>query len=464
MENRNLENIRGKKVLIVGLGKSGIAAVQAMLKLGAEVSIQDSKPMDQVDKQLLHFLTELPGGKNMGLYMGTRPADMSEFDMMILSPGVNPELDFVVEAEEEGVEIIGELEIAFRIGRGHFIGITGTNGKTTTTTLTGEIFKNFGRKTHVVGNIGVAVISKSLDASEEDWLVTETSSFQLQTTKYFKPTVSAVLNLTPDHLNRHHTMEGYAEAKAKIFANQDASGYCVMNWDDGFCREMAKNCKAKVVPFSRKEELDFGAFVKDGELVLKNEQGELVKFCRADELHIIGGHNVENALAAAAISYFAGIDAQVITDTLRKFGGVEHRIEFSGEIDGVKYYNDSKGTNVDATVTALRAIEKNIILIAGGDGKSQDFEPLIQQFNGSVKHMVLLGRDAGIIAAAADKYGFKDYTFAKNMNECVQIASQIAVAGDTVLLSPACASWDMYNNFEQRGDHFKECVARLGSW
>lgn len=464
MENRNLENIRGKKVLIVGLGKSGIAAVQAMLKLGAEVSIQDSKTMDQVDKQLLHFLMELPGGKNMGLYMGTRPADMSEFDMMILSPGVNPELDFVVEAEEEGVEIIGELEIAFRIGRGHFIGITGTNGKTTTTTLTGEIFKNSGRKTHVVGNIGVAVISKSLDAGEEDWLVTETSSFQLQTTKYFKPTVSAVLNLTPDHLNRHHTMEGYAEAKAKIFENQDASGYCVMNWDDGFCREMAKNCKAKVVPFSRREELDFGAFVKDGELVLKNEQGELVKFCRADELHIIGGHNVENALAAAAISYFAGIDAQVITDTLRKFGGVEHRIEFSGEIDGVKYYNDSKGTNVDATVTALRAIEKNIILIAGGDGKSQDFEPLIQQFNGSVKHMVLLGRDAGIIAAAADKYGFKNYTFAKNMNECVQIASQIAVAGDTVLLSPACASWDMYNNFEQRGDHFKECVARLGSW
>ncbi len=464
MENMNVKNMKDKKVLVVGLGKSGIAAVQAMLKLGAEVSIQDSKPLNQIDGQLLSFLTGLPGGENMGLYLGTVPADMSEFDMMILSPGVDPELPFVREAEEEGVEIIGELEIAYRIGRGHFIGITGTNGKTTTTTLTGEIFKHSGRSTHVVGNIGVAVISKSLDADEDDWLVTETSSFQLQTTRYFKPVVSAILNLTPDHLNRHHTMEGYGAAKAKIFENQDENGYCVINWDDVLCRELAKDCRAKVVPFSRREELEFGAFVKDGKLVLKNEAGELVTFCGTDELRIIGGHNVENALAAAAICYFAGISADVIAETLRAFGGVEHRIEFSGEINGVKYYNDSKGTNVDATVTALRAIEKNIILIAGGDGKGQVFDELIEKFEGSVKHMVLLGRDAKLIAEAADKYGFKDYTYAKNMNECVQIASDMAVAGDAVLLSPACASWDMYKNFEQRGDHFKECVARLGSW
>lgn len=464
MDYMNANNMKDKKVLVVGLGKSGIAAVQAMLKLGAEVSIQDSKSLDQVDGQLISFLTGLPGGDRMGLYLGTVPADMSEFDMMILSPGVNPELPFVREAEEEGVEIIGELEIAYRIGRGHFIGITGTNGKTTTTTLTGEIFKNSGRSTHVVGNIGVAVISKSLDADEDDWLVTETSSFQLQTTRYFKPVVSAVLNLTPDHLNRHHTMEGYGAAKAKIFENQDAGGYCVLNWDDAYCREMAKDCPAKVVPFSRREELEFGAFVKDGQLVLKNEAGELVTFCGTEELHIIGGHNVENALAAAAICYFAGISADVIAKTLREFGGVEHRIEFSGEIDGVKYYNDSKGTNVDATVTALRAIKENIILIAGGDGKGQVFDELIEKFEGSVKYMILLGRDAGLIAAAADKYGFKAYTYAKDMNECVQKASDMAEAGDTVLLSPACASWDMYKNFEQRGDHFKECVARLGSW
>ena len=456
--------MKGKHVLVVGLGKSGIAAIQAMLKLEAQVSVQDSKPLDQVDPQLISFLTGLPGGKDMGLYLGCMPADMSEFDMMILSPGVDPELPFVREAEEEGVEIIGELEIAYRIGRGHFVGITGTNGKTTTTTLTGEIFRNSGRSTHVVGNIGVAVISKSLDADENDWLITETSSFQLQTTRYFKPSVSAILNLTPDHLNRHHTMEGYGAAKAKIFENQSEDGYCVMNYDDKVCWALAEGCKAKVVPFSRREELEFGAFVKDGKLVLRREDGELVTFCGEDELRIIGGHNVENALAAAAICYFSGIDAEVIGRTLREFGGVEHRIEFSGEIKGVKYYNDSKGTNVDATVTALRAIKQNVILIAGGDGKGQSFDELIEKFEGSVKHMVLLGRDAGLIAEAADRAGFTAYTYAKNMNECVAKAAELAVAGDTVLLSPACASWDMYKNFEQRGEHFKDCVAQLGSW
>lgn len=464
MDNMNAKNMKDKKVLVVGLGKSGIAAVQAMLKLGAEVSVQDSKSLNQVDPQLLNFLTGLPGGENLGLYLGVMPPDMSEFDMMILSPGVDPQLPFVREAEEEGVEIIGELEIAYRIGRGHFVGITGTNGKTTTTTLTGEIFKNSGRSTHVVGNIGVAVISKSLDADEDDWLITETSSFQLQTARYFRPAVSAILNLTPDHLNRHHTMEEYGAAKAKIFENQREDGYCIMNYDDKVCWNLAKNCRAKVVPFSRREELEFGAFVKDGQLVLRNEEGELVTFCRADELQIIGGHNVENALAAAAISYFSGIEPDAISRTLRTFGGVEHRIEFSGEINGVKYYNDSKGTNVDATVTALRAIEKNIILIAGGDGKGQVFDELIENFQGSVKHMILLGRDAHLIAEAADRHGFGAYTYAKNMNECVQKAAEMASAGDTVLMSPACASWDMYNNYEQRGEHFKDCVAQLGSW
>ena len=469
MENRNmngnLENIRGKKVLVVGLGKSGIAAVQAMLKLGAEVSVQDAKSQDEIDGQLINFLTGSLGGENLGLYLGCVPEDMSQFDMMILSPGVSPELPFIREAEEAGVEIIGELEIAYRIGRGHFIAITGTNGKTTTTTLTGEIFRASGRSTHVVGNIGVAVISKALDADEDDWLVTETSSFQLQTTRYFKPVVSAILNLTPDHLNRHHTMEQYGEAKAKVFANQDASGYCVVNYDDKDCFALPQKygCKAKVVPFSRKEELEFGAFVKDGKMVLRNEEGELITFCGTEELQIIGGHNVENALAAAAVSYFAGVDPQVIGDTLRNFRGVPHRIEFSGEINGVKYYNDSKGTNVDATVTALRAIEKNIILIAGGDGKGQTFDELIRQFHGSVKHMILLGRDGRLIAEAADRCGFKNYSYARDMNECVQKASERAVPGDTVLLSPACASWDMYDNFEQRGDHFKDCVAHLGS-
>lgn len=454
----NLENIKGKRVLVVGLGKSGIAAVQAMIKLGAKVTVQESKERSNVDGQLLNFLNL----QNVKCYFNEIPDYVADFDMIILSPGVNPELDFIQKAAAEGAEIVGELEIAYRIARGTFVAITGTNGKTTTTTLVGEIFRKSRRKTHVVGNIGVAVISKSMEADEDDWLVTETSSFQLQTTKYFKPVVSAMLNLTPDHLNRHHTMEEYGKAKAKIFANQDESGYCVVNYDDKFCYSFTEGCKAKVVPFSRLEELEFGAFLKGDMLVIRNEAGEVIELCNRKDLKIIGDHNVENALAAAAICYFAGIGADVITETLLEFGGVEHRIEYCGTIDGVRYYNDSKGTNVDAAVIALKAIKENIILIAGGDGKGQEFDELIKNFDGRVKYMILLGRDGKIIAETADKYGFKNYTYGKNMDECVQKAAQIAASGDTVLLSPACASWDMYSNFEQRGEHFKMCVERLG--
>ena len=458
MDNMNLKNIEGRHILIVGLGKSGIAAAQAMLKLGAQIAIQDVKGPEQVDGQLLNFFH----GKGVTFYLGETPEDLRQFDMIILSPGVNPELDFIQEAAEQGVEIIGELEIAYRIGRGHFVAITGTNGKTTTTALTGEIFKAAGRSTHVVGNIGVAVISKSLESDEDDWLITETSSFQLQTIKYFKPVISAILNLTPDHLNRHHTMEAYGAAKARIFENQDAGGYCVVNYDDKACLALTRSCKAKIVPFSRKEVLDFGAYVENGVMVIRDEDGGVVPLCRTDELKIIGDHNIENGLAASAIGYFAGIDPKVIGETLKNFKGVAHRIEYAGEIGGVKYYNDSKGTNVDATIIALRAIQKNIILIAGGDGKGQSFDPLISQFEDRVKHMILLGRDGKLIAEAADRQGFHQYSYGKDMNECVQIAGRIAQAGDTVLLSPACASWDMYDNFEQRGDHFKECVRRLG--
>lgn len=455
--NANLENIRNKKVLVVGLGKSGIAAVQAMVRLSAEVSIQDSKKEEDIDPQLITFLK----GKGVKCYFDRLPEDMSCFDMMILSPGVSPQLPFIKEAEASGTEIVGELEIAYRIGSGRYVAITGTNGKTTTTTLVGEIFKKAKRRTYVVGNIGVAVISASLDAEEDAWLVTETSSFQLETTRYFKPTVSAILNLTPDHLNRHHTMKEYGNAKAKIFANQTEGDFLVMNFDDKACCKLAEGCKAKVVPFSRKKELSYGAFVKDGSIVMKLENGDIIEICAADELLIIGDHNLENALAACAVSYCSGVEPAVISETLRAFGGVEHRLEYCGAVDGIRYYNDSKGTNIDAAVTALKAIKKNIVLIAGGDAKGQVFDELIDQFDGRVKKLILLGRDAKMIQEAADRRGFSDYTFCKDMDDCVRTAAALAEPGDTVLLSPACASWDMYDNFEQRGEHFKNCVSRL---
>ncbi len=458
MDNMNLKNIKDRKVLIVGMGRSGIAAIQAMLKLGADVTVQDSKKAEDMDTQLLSFLT----AKGLKLCLGAVPKDMGDFDMIILSPGVDPELDFIEDARKKGVEIVGELEIAYRIARGNFVAITGTNGKTTTTTLVGDIFRKAGRKTYVVGNIGVAVISKALDTEEGDWLITETSSFQLQTVKYFKPVVSSILNITPDHLNRHHTMENYAMTKAKIFANQDETGYCVVNALDDTCCRLAEKSKAQVVFFSSAGEVERGAFLKDEKLYISDD-GKVYELCEEKELKIIGKHNVENALAAAAICYFSGIGADIIGQSLRTFGGVAHRIEYCGMIDGVKFYNDSKGTNIDATLTALNAIEKNIILIAGGDGKSQDFSQLTDNFRGRVKHMVLIGRDGPVIAQAAEESGFNEYSYGANMEECVKKAFEKAKPGDTVLLSPACASWDMYDNFEQRGDHFKEVTARLGN-
>lgn len=451
-------NMENKKVLIVGMGKSGIAATQAMLKLGAKVFVQDSKPVSDIEPQLVNFLIS----RNVKCYFGEKPSCLDEIDMMILSPGVSPELGFVQEAEAKGVEIVGELEIAYRVGNGNYIAITGTNGKTTTTTLVGEIFKNAKRKTYVVGNIGVAVISMALNAELDSWLITETSSFQLETTKYFKPKVSALLNLTPDHLNRHHTMENYGDAKAKIYANQDEDGYYIANYDDPASFRLSKGCKkAKVVPFSRKEKLAYGAFVADGRIVIINDAGDLIPLCRVDELKIPGNHNLENALAAAAISYFAGIDPEVISDTLRDFRGVEHRLEYCGQVDGVRFVNDSKGTNPDASIKAIEAMKKGIILIAGGYDKGSEFTDFIKAFDGRVKHMVLLGKTASKIKSQAESVGFTNITMAKNMEECVAEAFKLAVPGDTVLLSPACASWDMYTCFEQRGEHFKNCVHGL---
>lgn len=458
MSQGDFAQIENKQVLVVGMGNSGKAAVQAMLALKAVVSVQDSKPEDSIDPQLLAFLRD----KNVTCYFGRQPADMGQFDMLIISPGVSPELAFIQEARRAGVEIIGELEIAYRIGSGNYVAITGTNGKTTTTTLVGEIYKAAGKKTYVVGNIGVAVISKALSAEQDSWLVTETSSFQLETIKEFQPVVSAILNLTPDHLDRHKTMENYGGAKARIFENQTADQYCIINYDDKDCYKLAEHCRAKVVPFSRKEALNFGAFVKDGRIVIKNEDGSLIEFCRADELNIPGGHNLENALAACAIAYFGGIEPDVITQVLKSFMGVEHRIEFCGEVDGVRFVNDSKGTNPDAAIKAIEAMKENIILIAGGYDKNASFDEFVASFDGRVKALMLLGKTATKIKEAAERAHFSNSIILKDMDACVKEAFRIARPGDVVLLSPACASWDMYTSFEQRGRHFKECVRTLG--
>lgn len=452
-----MNQLENKKILVVGMGKSGIAATQALLKLGAVVSVYDRKREEQIDMQLIQFLRN----KNVTCYFGEEPDKTNELDMVVISPGVPLDTGFVQKAKDAGAEVIGELEIAYRVGKGKYVAITGTNGKTTTTTLVGEIFRNSGRKTYVVGNVGVAVISKALCTTEEDWLVTETSSFQLETTKHFKPEVSALLNITPDHMDRHKTIENYAQAKAMIFRNQDENQCFVVNYDDEESWKLIKQCKAKVIPFSRNAVLELGCFVLDGDIVIKNELGQCIDICSHDELKIPGAHNLENALAAAAIAYFAGISPEVIAKTLREFEGVEHRLEFSGEVDGVRFVNDSKGTNPDASIKAIEAMKGNIILIAGGYDKGSDYEEFIEAFQGKVKHLLLLGKTAPKIKETAVRLGFSNITLCKDMDECVKVGYKLASPGDTVLLSPACASWDMYTCFEQRGEHFKNCVRDL---
>lgn len=452
-----IESLKGRKALVVGLGKSGKAAVKALNEAGAAVSAQDSATPDRLDTQFLKYMEN----ENITAYLGKVPDDMSVFDMLVMSPGVPLSLDFIQEAREAGAEIIGELELAYRIGRGNFVAITGTNGKTTTTTLVGEIFEAAGKNPAVVGNIGNPVVAAAAGTSGDDWLITEVSSFQLETTVYFRPVVSAILNLTPDHLNRHGTMEAYGAAKARIAANQTGEDFLILNADDEASYALGSSTAAGIIPFSRKKILEKGAFLDGERIVIKDSDGSEHHICDKGDLRIIGDHNVENVLAASAICFFAGIDSDVISSTVREFPGVEHRLEFCGDVDGTAYYNDSKGTNVDAAVIAIRALDNDIILIAGGDGKSQDFSGLADYLNGHISALVLLGRDAPQIEEAALRAGFTNIYRCKDMPECVRKASELASPGDKVLLSPACASWDMYDNFEQRGRHFKNCVKEL---
>jgi len=433
-----MDSYKGKKVLVAGLGKSGTAAKEALISLGAEVFVRDD---------------------NRGYF----PAPENKYDMLVLSPGVPPDLEYIQRAAAEGSEIIGELELFYRLSKGSIIAVTGTNGKTTTTALIGEIFKNAGKDTYVVGNIGTAATSVFSVTRDESWLITEASSFQLETIKDFRPCISVILNITPDHLDRHKNMRNYIEAKANVFKNQREDDYFVVNYDNDNAYGLTPECKAKIVPFSCVTELPFGVFVKDGVIVCRDENRELTGICEAGRLFIPGGHNLENALAATAAAYFAGIPVHVIAETLSTFKGVPHRLELCGEIRGVSFINDSKATNPDAAIKAITAVEKPIILIAGGYDKKSEFDEFIGSFGDKVKMMVLLGDTAKDIKEAAEKKGFRNCVIVSDMEECVRTAFESAVWGDAVLLSPACASWDMYDSFEERGEQFKNCVLKLGS-
>ena len=451
-----------KKVLVAGLGISGKAAFDALVGAGALPAVYDDRDIEADDQE---FFGKLKAA-GAALYLKGAAVPDEAWDFVVLSPGVPPWLPFVEKAAARGAEVIGELELSCRIGRGVYVSITGTNGKTTTTTLVGEIFNAAGLKAAVCGNIGEAVVTKALEADDETWLITETSSFQLETTRWFRPRIAAFLNLTPDHMDRHKTMDNYAAAKAKIFANQKDGDVLVYNADDARVAALAKASKAALLPFSRTKTFETGAFVKDGKLMVAVQGMAPAPLIDAGELQIPGAHNLENALAAAAVAAAAGISPKVTAGALKNFKGVEHRIEFVAEAGGVRYVNDSKGTNPDASIKAIEAIGQDFLLIAGGYDKGADFTDYIRAAKGRAAKLLLLGTTAEKIRACAlaEGFGETEIFIVKGMEEAVRLAAELAEPGDTVLLSPACASWDMYKDYEERGRHFKGLVwgMRLG--
>lgn len=449
--------VKGRKVLVFGAGISGIGAAGLLETNGADVILYDGN--EKLDPASLK--EQLGEKSSAAVLTGKLPQEtITSLDMAVLSPGVPTDLPVVLAMKEAGVQVIGEIELAYQFGKGDVLAITGTNGKTTTTSLLGQIMKQAREEVYVVGNIGNPYTAVAGQMTEQAVTVAEISSFQLETIREFRPKVSAILNITPDHLNRHHTMEAYIEAKENIAVNQTEDDFCILNYEDRLLREFGENLRAKVLYFSSQRKLEEGIFLEDGEIVLcLNGQKETI--CHVDELQILGTHNHENVMAAAAMAYVYGVPAQTIRKSVLSFGGVEHRIEYVAEKNGVAYYNDSKGTNPDAAIKGIRAMKRPTVLIGGGYDKDSEYTEWIESFDGKVKKLILLGQTREKIARDAKKCGFTDYVFADSFEEAVHMAVKEAVSGDAVLLSPACASWDMFPSYEVRGDKFKEIVNSL---
>lgn len=443
----------GKKALVCGMARSGIAAAKLLNRLGARVTLQDMKKREEISADVLAL-----EGEGIVLYTGANPDEIAcAQDLIVLSPGIPCDLPFIAAAAEAGIEVISEVELAYRLTPCPITAITGTNGKTTTTTLTGEIMKTAYSGTAVVGNIGIPYSEEVERLTEKDWVVAEISSFQMEKAKEFHPHISAVLNITPDHLNRHKTMDVYIAMKERVFAKQTAADFCILNHGDEICRKMADKTAAKVFFFDSSETLAEGIYL-DGDAIEVRWGAINETLIHVDELQILGVHNYENVMAAAAMGICAGIALDTIRAVLKGFAGVAHRIEYVATVDGVDYYNDSKGTNVDASIRAVLAMKKPIVLIGGGYDKGSSFDEWTKLFPGRVKHLVLIGVTAPKVRASAEKFGFTAISDCETFEEAVDLCREKAEDGDCVLLSPACASWGMFDNYEQRGDMFKEQV------
>ena len=448
-----------QKVLVAGSGKSGIAAAKLLLQIGGEVVLYDGNEKLEAEKLKAQFEEDAKLTVVLGELSRT---DLLGVELSIISPGIPLDAPFVAVLDEAKIPIWSEIQLAYHVAKGKLIAITGTNGKTTTTALTGEIMKTYFEEVFVVGNIGIPYTETALDTTEQSVTVAEVSSFQLETIMDFQPNVSAILNITPDHLNRHGTMENYIEIKERITINQTAEDCVVLNYDDPVLKEFGEQetLKPKVMFFSSTQVLKEGLYL-EGTMIVYAHGGKKEDIVDVRELQLLGKHNHENVMAAAALSIRMGVPMDSIRRAVKEFKAVEHRIEFVLERSGVKYYNDSKGTNPDAAIQAIRAMPGPTVLIAGGYDKHSEYDEWIESFDGKVKYMVLIGQTRDKIAECAREHGFTEIMYAEDMAEAVRVCAAYANTGDHVLLSPACASWGMFDNYEQRGEIFKECVRNL---
>ena len=447
-------DLQNKRVLVVGLGKSGVASALFLKERGARVTVSDTKSPDQLRDEipvlLDHGIAVETGGHGERTFRGQ--------DLIVVSPGVPVDAPPLVQARGAGEPVIGEIELAAQHLPGPIIAITGSNGKTTTTTLTGEILTAGGLPTLVGGNIGTPAISLVADAKSETVIVLEVSSFQLETIQMFRPRVAVVLNVTPDHLDRHRTFQAYVDAKARVFENQQASDFAVLNEDDSTCLTLGERTRAQVFWFSRKKEVKQGAWVRDGKILFRDGSGQR-EIMLVSEIPLKGAHNVENVLAAVCAGALMGCKPELIRKAVRDFKAVEHRLEYVATVKGVEYYDDSKATNVDATIKALESFPANIHLILGGKDKGSDYRVLNDLLRQRVKRVYTIG-------AAAEKIeshikGTTDIVHAETLDNAVRRAAAVAQTGDIVLLAPACASFDQFQSYNHRGRVFKEVVHSL---
>ncbi|MDE5910312.1 MAG: UDP-N-acetylmuramoyl-L-alanine--D-glutamate ligase [Lachnospiraceae bacterium] len=455
-------DIQGKKVLVVGSGKSGIGAAHLLASVGAQPVLFDGN--DKLSREEIIEKSQLP---ELVVLLGCVPEEVKkEIALVVISPGVPVDAPMLEEFRKTQIPIWGEIELAYTFAKGKVAAITGTNGKTTTTTLVGQIMEAYYDSVYVVGNIGNPYTEVALETKEDSVTVAEISSFQLETIHTFKPAVSAILNITPDHLNRHHTMECYVRTKEEIARNQTEEDTCVLNYEDPYTRAFGDRSPAKVVFFSSKRELEEGIYLEGEEIFLAEkcfEKGrEAQRLMNIHDMKLVGMCNVENVMAAIAICRGMDVPMEIILKTIREFKAVEHRIEFVATKNGVDFYNDSKGTNPDAAIQGIRAMNRPTVLIGGGYDKQSEYDEWIEAFDGKVKAFVLIGQTKEKIAACAKAHGISNILLADTFEEAFELSVKQAVPGDAVLLSPACASWGMFPNYEVRGQMFKELVLKIG--